>query len=743
MLSLFWLKYSTIKTQLSKLLYLFTFLLIIQGNSYAQTGTWTQLADTSPHYSDGLMLLLTDGSVICHGYNGSGEGTLWDKLTPDNHGSYVNGTWSSIASMNHGRLFFSSQVLPSGKVYVAGGEYGGANTGEVYDPVANSWKVCGAVPNGVTLSDCNSEMLPDGMVLQSTSTHSDIFYNPASNTYTSAPSSIYDPPETSWLKLPDSSILFVGWGSKFSNRYIPSLDKWVEDDTLPVELFDQQGEEGPAFMLPNGKAIFFGATQYNAIYTPSGDTSPGTWTAAADFPIINGSYVGQTDAAGAMMVNGKILCAVSPVGINGNDGIAPIYFVEYDYPTNTFTQVKSIIPGFTGDSVPKTVDFQTNMLDLPDGNVLFTVDQSIYSHMYWIYSPGSSAIAAGKPTIDSIIPNGCPNYLLTGKLFNGITEGADFGDDWQMVTNYPIVRLTNGANVYYAKTTLWNRVGAIQTGSLEDSVVFTPPASLPAGIYSLVVTANGNPSDPVSFTMPAAAITPDSASICSGVSVNLTASGDITYTWSPSTNLSSTTGTIVTANPTVATTYTVTGIDADGCSTMDSVTVTVNSNPTVTIFAVPDTVCSGDSAVLIATGGNTYNWTPSTGLSASMGDSVKAAPGTATTYYVTGTGINGCSSLDSLTLSVQTCTAINQLSVNNDQLSIYPNPALGQFTIQLSNYQNGYTAEIYNVFGERVYQSVLSNSQNSINLTTQPAGMYYIKIMSGTESINRGIAIVK
>jgi len=430
-------------------------------------------------------------------------------------------------------------------------------------------------------------------------------------------------------------------------------------------------------MLPNGKAIFFGATQYNAIYTPSGDTTPGTWTQAADFPTINGSPVGQTDAAGAMMVNGKILCAVSPIGINGNDDIAPIYFVEYDYTTDTFTQVKSIIPGFKGDSIPNTVDFQSNMLDLPDGNVLFVVDQSDYSHLYWVYTPGSAAIVAGKPAIDSIIPDGCPNYLITGKLFNGISEGAAFGDDWQMATNYPIVRLTNGSNVYYGRTTLWNRIGAVQTGNLEDSVVFTPPSSLPAATYSLVVIANGNPSDPVSFIMPATIITPDSVTICNGLSVNLIASGCVTYLWAPT-----------------------------------------------------------------------------TGLNTSTGDTAIANPSLTTTYIVTGTDINGCLSSDSIVVNVETCTDIKQALADNGQLTIYPNPTSGQFNIQYNGNQNGYKLEIYNTMGERVYQSIIGALPSpllggegpgvrQIDLTSQPAGLYFVYLKSDESAEVGKVSVTK
>jgi uncharacterized repeat protein (TIGR03803 family) len=73
---------------------------------------------------------------------------------------------------------------------------------------------------------------------------------------------------------------------------------------------------------------------------------------------------------------------------------------------------------------------------------------------------------------------------------------------------------------------------------------------------------------------------------------------------------------------------------------------------------------------------------------------------------------------------------INQLAVNNDQLSIYPNPTSGQFTIKLNGNQNGYTVEVYNVMGERVYESAINNSQNIINLSSRPAGLYFVYLKS-------------
>ncbi len=71
---------------------------------------------------------------------------IWYLLTPDSNGSYVNGTWSTIASMSTQRLYYGSNVMQNGNVFVVGGEYSGpngdqnlTNTGEIYNSTTNSW----------------------------------------------------------------------------------------------------------------------------------------------------------------------------------------------------------------------------------------------------------------------------------------------------------------------------------------------------------------------------------------------------------------------------------------------------------------------------------------------------------------------------------------------------------------------------------------------------------------------------
>ena len=449
------------------------------------------------------MLLLSDGSVMAEQGQASGITANWYRLKPDSHGSYVNGTWSTLASMHDSRLYFSSQVLTDGRVFVAGGEYGSATnkqTGEVYDPLANTWTLTPA--SGQIFYDSISEIVSNGDVLiapvfPSSCGHT-VLYHPAANTWLSGPTLVRGcyQDEASWVKLPDNSILTIDPFGTNSERYIPSLNAWVDDGNVPVALYDSFGFElGAGFLLPDGRAFFLGSTGHTALYTPTGTTSPGTWAAGPDIP---GSH-GTPDAPAAMMVDGSILCAVSPVPTSGNHFPSPTSFYEYDPVSNSFTQVN----GPTGTTLNMS-PFDSRMLDLPDGTVLFARDTS----QLYVYTPSGSPLAAGKPTISTVTQNADGSYHLTGTGLNGISEGAAYGDDAQMNSNYPIVRMTDGAgNVYYARTYNWNSTG-VMTGVNPITTEFTLPSGLPVGTYSLVVVANGIASDPVSFVVAGAPAPP-------------------------------------------------------------------------------------------------------------------------------------------------------------------------------------------------------------------------------------------
>src|SRR5262249_41983907 len=74
-------------------------------------GTGPALAPAAPS-GIGRMMLLRDGTVMAQG---AGVTNPWYKWTPDSTGSYVNGTWTQLASMHFSRLYFGSNVLEDGR----------------------------------------------------------------------------------------------------------------------------------------------------------------------------------------------------------------------------------------------------------------------------------------------------------------------------------------------------------------------------------------------------------------------------------------------------------------------------------------------------------------------------------------------------------------------------------------------------------------------------------------------------
>ncbi|HEX4263772.1 MAG TPA: putative Ig domain-containing protein [Verrucomicrobiae bacterium] len=469
----------------------FIFLLILScwlpASLVKAGGTWASLANFPPTGVNHCMLL-SDGTVFTD--NGNGDCC---RLTPDIHGSYRNGTWTRFASMNFSRLFFASQVLTNGNIFVAGGEYGtGRRHAELFDPLNNVWtKIPDAIP-GPAFSDAISETLPNGNVLVAPVSQFGgcVIYNVAANAFQTAAGTV-NQNEVAWTKMPNDIIVTIDTGAQTSEHYVPSSNQWRPDGNVPVVVYGFGAELGAGFLLPNGKAFYIGGSTNTAIYTPNiAAAGAGTWVAGP--PMVFGTNnLGAVDAPAAMLVNGKILCDLGPVG----GFFGPASFYEYDYVANSFTQVTAPGGGSTYNSAP----FVHSMLCLPDGNLLFVGGQN--SQSLYIYTPDGTPLPQGQPIVNSITENADGSFHMTGLGLNGISEGAAYGDDEQMSTAYPLVRMTNSVsgNVYYARTRNWNST-SVQTGSRVIATEFNLPQNLPSGNYSLVIVANGNSSVATNFT---------------------------------------------------------------------------------------------------------------------------------------------------------------------------------------------------------------------------------------------------
>lgn len=447
------------------------------------------------------MLLLTDGSVMVQT---NGVTKTWSKLTPDNTGSYQNGTWSTLASMSLERQYFNSFVLPSGKVLIIGGQNTGptgAKTdtprGEIYDPATNTWSAIAPYP-APTLGAGMATLLPTGKVMVAATNGVETYlYDPTANTWSQTGSRINNDAhgQATWIMLKDGSVLAYTPSSPDNaagraQRYFPGTGKWVATGAVPVPLTsDALGRDiGTGTLLPNGKALLVGANRNIVLYDPVSNTwslSPAT----LDFPLkpVIPDDISIQDGAAAMMPDGNFLFVT---GIANN--AEPSRLFEYNYLTDHLTQETGI------PNMDVTPQYTSRMLNLPNGQILYNMGDQIF-----IASPSGPQLSSLAPTVVRYDQSGTSPiaFTLIGTQMNGYSEGSSYGSGAEMATNYPLIRLRDPSTglVKYANATNWSP--GLSTGTLaETTVQFNlPPGFTIDGTYGLTVIANGIQSVEVTF----------------------------------------------------------------------------------------------------------------------------------------------------------------------------------------------------------------------------------------------------
>ena len=463
----------------------------------------------------GALFLLTDGTVLMN-ENNAGLGTRrWWKLTPDNTGSYVNGTWSRVADSINARQFFSSAVLADGRLLVCGGEYSDAsgnntqdetNLCEIYDPVANTWAAITPPTGWTRIGDGACSLLPDGRFflgnLDDTRT---AIFDPLAGTWTAAANKNDRSSEETWILLPDNTIVTPECASHpRSEKYIIANDAWKNEGNIPGDLVEASSIEiGPAVLLPDGRGFFVGATSATALYTqPSVNTGTGTWVAGPAIPSVNKQNLGSKDGPGCLMVNGNVLFPAAPVDGVIDHYLQPCSFFEFD-GTNIITST----------DVPNNVcpTYMGRLLLLPTGEIMWVrEDGSAYFAFQYKGGPNHN----WRPVITV-----CPNNILaglaiqiSGTQFNGLSQAVGYGDDYSAATNYPLVRIRNKATgrIRYCRTfnhTTINSAGntipsmGVATGNAIINTNVQIPANLEMGASELFVVANGIPSEPFNVTI--------------------------------------------------------------------------------------------------------------------------------------------------------------------------------------------------------------------------------------------------
>ncbi len=228
-------------------------------------------------------------------------------------------------------------------------------------------------------------------------------------------------------------------------------------------------------------------------------------------------------------------------------------------------------------------------------------------------------------------------------------------------------------------------------------------------------------------------------SICLGApstALSVAAAPVTGYQWYSNTVASNTGGTLIpgATNPTYTPLTTIAGTKYYYCAAIDSGcalpstvsgAVNVYSIPTAGLLANHDTICSGSSATITASGGGSYLW--STGLTTPI---ITVSPAVTTAYTVTVT-VTGCTATAIITIHVQTCTGISDYN-STTNFDLYPNPANTTITIEntSSNTITAATLTIYNIEGQLLLTQPMLKPKMDIDISQLARGMYYMVLTS-------------
>jgi hypothetical protein len=438
--------------------------------------------------------------------------------------------WSPLnkpANLDYIRGDIASCGLADGRVLF--GSLASAET-VIWDPAKDkdAWTVAGTAygTRPVTKDSVTNEetwtLLPDGCVLT-------VEVAPSPNNQTLYPSERYAPGSDRWVPA-GSTIQPLVVGTVYCT-YAPSGNP-------PQPQAVNVSEIGPAVLLPDGTLFAIGATGYTAIYTPGTHS----WTPGPSFPAdtTNGTYTddfgnrcdwiltsrrqGSADAPAVLLPGGQVLCCAGDlqpswdvdnnqkkfIELNGQRQVGsffnfPTNFYLYDPAQKALLPVSRPIDPKTQKDMSQDWTWKARLLLLPNGQVLYSSNGATLG----LYQPSDDerkpAATVTPPTIANFGSADFPatltlgkSYTIVGNYLNGFSQANSYGDDAQMATNFPLVRITNTVSkeVAYLRTFNFSSLGVAVQGPVSCQVDVSGNG-LTAGTYTLVVVANAVPSLPV------------------------------------------------------------------------------------------------------------------------------------------------------------------------------------------------------------------------------------------------------
>lgn len=318
------------------------------------------------------------------------------------------------------------------------------------------------------------------------------------------------------------------------------------------------------------------------------------------------------------------------------------------YPSaGTYTLYAGVCPGTYRQPIVITVNsglpVSVNSPTICPGQAVVLTPTSTATSYTWNTGATTNTISA-NPVVTTVYTVTGTNGSCTGSQTATVTVGSGIG----VTVNSPTICAGTSTilSAGGATTYTWN------TGATTSTISVNPASTTVYTVTGSAGTCTGSATSTVSVNaLPVLTVTAAPATICTGNTTTLTATGATTYTWSNGFN-----GSTQPVSPTTSTTYTVSGTNAAGCTSAINASVTVNVTPNPTVSVNSTTICSGQSATLTATGATSYSWT--TGQTTAT---LVVSPSSSTIYTVTGT-TNSCNGTQTATVIVSPAMVI---AVNN------------------------------------------------------------------------------
>jgi gliding motility-associated-like protein len=405
-------------------------------------------------------------------------------------------------------------------------------------------------------------------------------------------------------------------------------------------------------------------------WAPAATISSSTSFITAALPITNTIYT-------ATVVNANGCTATNTIAINVQ--VAPTLSIpttSYTTCVNNNIQLSATTNANNIVWLP-TIGLNNNIIANPIAtittNTIYTVSASTGSACNPI--TGTIAITANSPL--PLIINGATDTICKGAIIN-----LSIAPTFNTITWAPSANFTNPNS---ASTVLNNTLGSIYTLQATDANNC---------IANTTFIINMHPAINLQVT--------GDNFFCKGDSVQLVAYGASTYTWSPMTFANTVSNNSIKIYPNANETYFVKAKDDFGCTDSTTYNITIQDPPIVTITKSNDIICNKNTATLIATNADAYNWVTDASLSTTIGSTVLASPISPTTYTVIATK-GECTVTATILVNVIATTetrfyAPNAISPNNDGVN-------DEFKVITKGPVNNFYLIIFNRWGEKVFEA--------------------------------------